>query len=536
LSLSNNGLDKKTSAELKEAFSGIPAGVTTLNLGWNDLSRKTSAELKEAFSGIPVRVTILDLTKTSLYQKTGTELNEAFSGIPAGVTTLDLSQNHLYQKTSTELKEAFSGIPTRVRALNLSSNSLGVKTSTELKDAFSGIPVGVATLNLTYNSLNKKTGAELKEAFSGIPAGVTTLDLSSNYLYQKTGAELKEAFSDIPAGVTTLNLSDNSLEKKTSAEFKEAFSGIPAGVATLKLGNNGFGRKSNQELIEILQGIPKTVTELDLSNNALFTNAKLNQETDTYFQAIMDAAPQKNIQLGKNGYSEVSRVMAVFFRSLIGYGGAPFKGDIDLYKRVLSFLVPNPYAQFPNHPFAQGGVMDYYLEKKPSITPWLTETFIRALLTKGDLRLLAQARDYLSQNNAYAKPYQECIDLFLFLRGLEEVVRLSNPRWKRTFEQALDVMKTQIIQTLDNQDMSNHPREQQQFNTAYRAAIAISQRHLKVGVDNRASEKAFKKLKLLPEPVPKYAHSEACFFSSIPAEENGAKTSGALPDFTVARL
>ena len=116
------------------------------------------------------------------------------------------------------------------------------------------------------------------------------------------------------------------------------------------------------------------------------------------------------------------------------------------------------------------------------------------------------------------------------------MVRLSNPRWMRTFEQALEVMKTQIIQTLDNQDMPNHPRAQQQFNTAYRTAVAMSQRHLKVGVDNREAEKALNTLKLLPEPTPKYAHSEACFFSSIPAEENAAKTSRALPDFTVGGI
>ena len=390
--------------------------------------------------------------------------------------------------------------------------------------------------DLSNRDLGSKTTQELKEAFSGIPAGVTTLDLSKNYLFQITGAGLKEAFSGIPAGVATLKLGNNRFGRKTNQELIEILQGIPKTVTDLDLSCNVFSLKSKNELMELLHRLPPQIRTLRLDNNALFTKAKLNQETDTYFKALMDAAPQKNIQLGENGYSEVSRVMAVFFRALIGYGYAPFRGNTDLYKHVLSFLLPHPYAQFPNHPFAQVGVMDYYLEKKPSITPWLTETFIRALLTEGDLRLLAQARDYLSKNNAYAKPYQECIDLFLFLRGLEEVVRLSNPKWMRTFEQALEVMKTQIIQTLDNQDMPNHPRAQQQFNTAYRAAIAISQRHLKVGVDNRASEKALKTLKLLPEPIPKYTQSEACFFSSIPAEENAAKTSRALPDFTVGGI
>ena len=36
----------KTIAELKEIFSGIPEGVTDLDLRWNKLYRKTGAELK----------------------------------------------------------------------------------------------------------------------------------------------------------------------------------------------------------------------------------------------------------------------------------------------------------------------------------------------------------------------------------------------------------------------------------------------------------------------------------------------------------
>ena len=269
-----------------------------------------------------------------------------------------------------------------------------------------------------------------------------------------------------------------------------------------------------------------------LDNNQLFTKAKLNQDTDAYFKALMDAAPQQNIQLGSNGYSDVSRVMVVFFKSLLGKGIAPFTGHADLYGHVLSFLLPHPYAKNPNHPLARLSVMDYYIESKPVITPWLTERFIKALLTESDLPLLKQASDYLKINPLPTKPYQWCIDLFLFLRELQERVCLSNPKWERTFNHALEVMKSQIIQALDNQNTTDNPSAKQKLNTAYRAAIAMSQRHLKVGVDTRASENALKTLKLLPEPTPKYVHSEACFFPSTPVNTNSTRSPSVLPDFT----
>ncbi|MDF1683468.1 MAG: hypothetical protein P1U36_02310 [Legionellaceae bacterium] len=180
--MSDNDLGRKTGAELAEAFAGIPAGVTSLNLSDNDLGRKTGAELAEAFAGIPAGVTSLYLIWNGLGDKTGAELAVAFAGIPAGVTSLDLSENNLSRKTGAELAVAFAGIPAGVTSLNLSWNNLGRKTSAELAVAFAGIPAGVTVSFKGDDLFRNKTRAEkdalltkLRQASPNI-----NLDLSGN--------------------------------------------------------------------------------------------------------------------------------------------------------------------------------------------------------------------------------------------------------------------------------------------------------------------------------------------------------------------
>lgn len=93
-------------------------------------------------------------------------------------------------------------------------------------------------------------------------------------------------------------------------------------------------------------------------------------------------------------------------------------------------------------------------------------------------------------------------------------------------------MKDQIIQTLDKQNTPNNPSAQLQFNAAYRAAIAISHRNLKAGVDTNASDHALKTLGLLPTSTAKYAHLTAGFFSTTPRDPNDAIGLNGLLDFT----
>ncbi|HAU1184346.1 TPA: hypothetical protein JBI17_16685 [Legionella pneumophila] len=97
MSLSWNGLNSKSDAELAQAFAAIPASVTSLDLSWNGLNRINSSWL----AAIPVSVTSLDLRANLLGLKSYIELTHVFSSIPNHVVSLNLYLNYL-QRLSLE--------------------------------------------------------------------------------------------------------------------------------------------------------------------------------------------------------------------------------------------------------------------------------------------------------------------------------------------------------------------------------------------------------------------------------------------------
>ena len=476
-------------------------------------------KLESIFSNLPPEVTDLDLTGHDLFLKSGPELQRVFSFIPFGVTTLNLSGNQLGRKSGPELKIAFSGIPAGVKDLHLNGTELGGKSGTELKIAFSGIPMGVKALDLWGNELFQQSGFDLKEAFSGIPAGVTSLGLGYNELYKKTEAELKQAFSGIPAGVVALDLSNNDFGDKSNQWLITMLQGLPNTVAELDLSENRLFHKSGPELVELLHNIPSHVRTIRLNNNRLFAAAKLNKDTDEYFQSLMNANPERNIELGGNGYSVFSRIIVVFFAKLMQWGPPSFiNGHSTVYKHIMSFLLPpTTHAQSPLQPFSQWNVkvMDDYLKSNRIIFPCLTKRLIKVFLAESDLSMLEQASDYIRTKTSYPSSYQLSINLLIFLKLLQERVVLTGLKSEEIFHRALDVMKTHIIKALDNQDTATTDNQiaQANFNAAYRTAIAMSQRHLRVAVDVREAEEALQSLNILQKTDAKKYPSSIGFFS-----------------------
>ena len=186
--------------------------MTTLNLSGNALGLKAVVKLAQAFAGIPASVTTLDLSRNGWhFNKTGVELAQVFARIPASVTTLNLSCNGLDLKTGAELAQAFAGIPVSVTTLDLGGNDLGLKTGVELAQAFAGIPASVTTLNLAGNGLHHKTGAELAETFAGIRPHVTISFSGDSLFVNKSHLERDALLTKLRVSAPHLNidLSDN---------------------------------------------------------------------------------------------------------------------------------------------------------------------------------------------------------------------------------------------------------------------------------------------------------------------------------------
>ena len=72
----------------EEAVAALPAGISSLNLGFNGLSWKTADELEKIFAALPASISSLDLRGNGLGRKTADERAQIFDSIPKHVTTI----------------------------------------------------------------------------------------------------------------------------------------------------------------------------------------------------------------------------------------------------------------------------------------------------------------------------------------------------------------------------------------------------------------------------------------------------------------
>ena len=103
---------KEQLRELLNTIRTTPADSIELRptRGRLSISELTGEELAEAFTEIPANITTLDLTDNNLSDKSGAELATAFRALPAHITTLDLHQNVLGHKSWLFLKMAFRAL------------------------------------------------------------------------------------------------------------------------------------------------------------------------------------------------------------------------------------------------------------------------------------------------------------------------------------------------------------------------------------------------------------------------------------------
>lgn len=199
---------------------------------WDDCVLKLTA--------IKIPVISLNLGLNGLGRKDSTELTQAFAAIPMSVAELDLRSNGLCRKNGAELAQAFSALTTNILSLNLRWNNLGKKRGTELAQAFSAIPLSVTILDLCGNNLYKRNGSELTVAFSAISANVTSIDLSFNKLYKLSVNQLI-LMKDSLQHVQTVRLDYNSVNLM-STEQRAALKNVFPNVKQIILVDN-FGKE-----------------------------------------------------------------------------------------------------------------------------------------------------------------------------------------------------------------------------------------------------------------------------------------------------
>lgn len=244
-----NNLGDMTFEQIETAFEQLPEGTTTLDLTDNFLDNKSNAELKDIFELFPDSVTTLILNENRL---TNDSLCGVFNKVMPNLNTLDLTRNNIFYASSDSLEkeECFLNFITSPLAnLNLSSNYSGSMMNGEKIDViFQTIPNSVTHLNLSNTSLWRNHTNTLIKAFSSLQEKqITHLDLSSNPFQDpnESSQEIANVFSSLPRSVKALSLCSVGLKAITTEALIKIFGSIH--TCSLNLGRNRLDTLTQEE-------------------------------------------------------------------------------------------------------------------------------------------------------------------------------------------------------------------------------------------------------------------------------------------------